>query len=78
VHVAIDKAVALFHPVLTPFANATATVAGCRLGKILPMATRGAISPVAKERREWLSRVQAVWKRPEISVLAIPPWANLL
>ena len=21
---------------------------------------------------------QAVWKRPEISVLAIPPWANLL
>src|SRR5437763_16742794 len=22
--------------------------------------------------------VQAVWKRPEISVLVIPPWANLL
>ena len=21
---------------------------------------------------------QAVWKRPEISVLVIPPWANLL
>ena len=23
-------------------------------------------------------RVQAVWKRPEILVLAIPPWAKLL
>jgi len=28
-----------------------------------------------EECREWR---QAVWKRPEISVLAIPPWAKLL
>ena len=28
--------------------------------------------------QNWLNWGQAVWKRPEISVLAIPSWANLL
>jgi len=30
------------------------------------------------EAGKWLERGQAVWKRREISVLVIPPWANLL
>jgi hypothetical protein len=34
--------------------------------------------PVDASRKLAVVWGQAVWKRPEISVLVIPPWANLL